>query len=27
MDSKWLHSDLPWWLGHPQQGQIILCEE
>ncbi len=25
--SKWLLSDLPWWLGHPQQDQVILCEE
>ena len=25
--SKWLHADIPWWLGHPDQDQIILCEE
>jgi uncharacterized protein YjbI with pentapeptide repeats len=25
--SKWLLSDLPWWLGHPQQDRIILCED
>jgi uncharacterized protein YjbI with pentapeptide repeats len=26
-DSKWLHSDLPWWLGHPDQDQIVLCDK
>jgi hypothetical protein len=25
--SKWRRSDLPWWLGQPQQDQIILCDE
>jgi len=25
--SKWLRSDLPWWLGHPDQEKIVLCEE
>jgi uncharacterized protein YjbI with pentapeptide repeats len=25
--SKWFQSDLPWWLGHPQQDRIILYEE
>lgn len=25
--SKWLRSDLPWWLGHPQQDQIVLYED
>jgi uncharacterized protein YjbI with pentapeptide repeats len=25
--SKWLRSDIPWWVGHPQQNEIVLCEE
>ena len=25
--TKWLSSDIPWWLGHPQQDQIILYKE
>lgn len=24
--SKWLRSDVPWWLGHKGQGSIILCD-
>ena len=27
MSSKWLRSDIPWWLGHPDQSEIILCDE
>lgn len=26
-DSKWLSSDIPWWLGHPEQSEIVLCDE
>lgn len=22
--SVWLRSDIPWWLGHPQQSDVIL---
>jgi uncharacterized protein YjbI with pentapeptide repeats len=25
--TKWLLADIPWWLGHPDQEEIVLCEE
>jgi uncharacterized protein YjbI with pentapeptide repeats len=25
--SKWLRSDVPWWLGHRHQNEIILCDQ
>jgi uncharacterized protein YjbI with pentapeptide repeats len=25
--SKWFRSDIPWWIGHRQQGEIILCDD
>ena len=25
--SRWLRSDIPWWVGHPQQNDIVLCDE
>jgi hypothetical protein len=25
--SKWLRSDIPWWLGHDEQHSIILCDD
>ena len=25
--TKWLRSDIPWWLGHGQQNEIILCDQ
>jgi len=25
--SRWLRSDIPWWIGHPQQNDIVLCDE
>jgi hypothetical protein len=26
-NSKWLQSDIPWWVGHPHQNEIFVFRE